>query len=112
MARAQRRVNAQAGAALGGAVAFEYARAEFAMPNLAGGFLDFRRATKSIAQAVEVIRIGLARVAGEKAVRAEKNGAVEIVKRRRHNPIVQRRGVEANKRAAHQREQQTRRQAE
>src|SRR5207249_93297 len=71
--RAQRHVGAQARAALRRAVAFQDPRPELAQPQRGGGFLDFFGPGDQVAQAVEIVRMGLARVAGQKSVRAEKN---------------------------------------
>ena len=84
------------------AVAFEDANAELLEPHAAGLGLDALGARKHVANGVEVVVVGDARVAREKRVGAEQNRRVDAVRQFRHGSIVQRRRIEER---AHAREE-------
>ena len=95
-ARIERRIDSDARAAFGRAVAFQHARAKLPRPGVGGGFLQFFRAGDEHAQGAEIVRVGLARVAVEEGVGAEKNRAIQIVEQRRDDPVMQRRRIKKN----------------
>jgi hypothetical protein len=89
-----RQVGADAGTAFSGAIAFEDPHAKFAHPKSAGGFLDLLGARKQITQRAEIVRVRFAGVARQEGVGAEENSAVQIVKSRWDDPIMQRRKID------------------
>ena len=107
-----RSVEADARAAFGRSVTFEDAHAESPRPQVGGRFLDFFRAGEHVAQAAEIIRMRLARVAVEEGVRANHDGTVAVVENRRHRAVMQRRRINENVNATHEREQRADGQAE
>src|ERR1041384_7675249 len=101
----QRRVGANAWAALRRAIAFENAHPEFAHPGGGRGLLHLLRSRKEIAQEAKVVWMRLARVTVQEGVGSKKHRAIKIVKGRRHNPIMKRRGINEHVSAANQRQE-------
>ena len=87
--------------AFGGAIAFENALAEFLHPDLAGFRLDAFGAGDDEADIVEIVRMGVARIAHQEGVGAEKDRGVGIVAKLGDHLVVERRGIEEG---AHTRE--------
>ena len=98
-------VDAEAGRAFGGAVAFEEADAEFLRPGVRGGFLQFFGGGEQIAHGAEVVGIGLAAVAVEKSVGAEEDGAVAVIEGDGDDAIMERGRIEEDINAADQRQE-------
>ena len=98
-------VDAEAGAAFGGAIAFKDADAVFLRPCLEGGGLGFFGAGKEVAQGVKVVGMRFAGVAIEEGVGAEHNGALAVVENFGDYSVVERGWVEESVDAAHQREE-------
>ncbi len=92
--RRHRHVNRDHRRALGHAIAFENAQAEFILPQLFGALLQLLRPGDHVAQAVEIVRIGETGIVGEEGRSAEQHRTVAIVDQLRHHAIVQRAGIE------------------
>ena len=100
--RCQRGADGDARPAFRRAVAFQNAHAVFLGPERRGGFLQFLRAGKQVAQAAEILRVRLAAVTVEKRVRAEQNRAVAFVEHRGDHAVMQWRRVDEHVKAADQ----------
>ena len=85
---AHRRIGGEDGAALGRAVALQDSRAEFLHPQIDRGILELLSPGKQVAQGPKIVGMGLARIAGQERIRAEENRAVEVVKGRRDDAIM------------------------
>ena len=91
---------------LRGAIALQYAQAEFLRPGGSRLRAHPLGPGEDVAQAVEVIGIGGAGIAGEEGIGAEEDGGVGIIGELRHEAVMQRRGVEEGLHPGQQRQQQ------
>ncbi len=107
-----RRVDGEHRRRLGDAVAFEDAQAELLHVDPPRRLLDRLGAGEDVAQRAEVVGVRRARVAGEEGVGAEQDRGVRAVDQLRHDPVVQRRGIEIDAHAGDERQHEADRQAE
>ena len=107
-----RRIHRQHRRGLGRAITFQDADAEFFEPQIAHRGGEFFRARHDIAQAEEIVGMGELGVVGEEGAGAEHHAAIAVVGHFRNDAVVQRRGIEEQVHAGHDRQQRAAGEAE
>ena len=107
-----RRVQRQHRRRLRHAVALQDAQPELFHVGAARRLLHRLGARQDVAERAEIVGVRRARIAGQERVGAEQDGGVAGVDQLRHDPVVQRRGVEIDAHARDERQDQARRQPE
>ena len=89
-----RRIDGKHRRAFGDAIAFENAQAELLHPGLAGFRLHPLGAGHDEAHGVEIVRMGVARIAREECVGAEEDRRIGVIGHLGDDLVVERRGIE------------------